>query len=66
MRQGGSDCFIGHGVMFTNDLYPRATAGSRLQTEADWTVVRTTVKAGATLGSGSCGHHRRRSDGRKP
>jgi acetyltransferase-like isoleucine patch superfamily enzyme len=44
--------FIGHGVMFTNDLYPRAvnTDGS-LQTEADWSVVETHVKAGASLGS---------------
>jgi UDP-2-acetamido-3-amino-2,3-dideoxy-glucuronate N-acetyltransferase len=44
--------FIGHGVMFTNDLFPRATRedGSP-QTEADWTVVATTVKKGASIGS---------------
>jgi acetyltransferase-like isoleucine patch superfamily enzyme len=44
--------FIGHGVMFTNDLYPRATAGDgALQTEADWTVVPTLVRQGASIGS---------------
>jgi acetyltransferase-like isoleucine patch superfamily enzyme len=47
------DVFIGHGVMFTNDLYPRATAGDgQLQTEADWKVIPTLVKQGATIGSG--------------
>jgi acetyltransferase-like isoleucine patch superfamily enzyme len=47
------DCvFIGHGVMFTNDKYPRsATAGGALQTEQDWTVVPTYVKKGASIGS---------------
>ena len=34
------DVFVGHGVMFINDPYPRATVEGRLQTEADWTVVR--------------------------
>jgi acetyltransferase-like isoleucine patch superfamily enzyme len=44
--------FIGHGVMFTNDIYPRAvTADGGLQTEADWQVVPTLVKAGASIGS---------------
>jgi len=44
--------FIGHGVVFTNDLYPRATTGDgALQTEADWQVVATRVKAGASIGS---------------
>ena len=44
--------FIGHGVMFTNDLYPRALApGGSLQTQADWTVVETTVRHGASIGS---------------
>ena len=44
--------FIGHGVMFTNDLFPRATNedGSQ-QTEADWSVVVTTIKKGASIGS---------------
>src|SRR3989440_12531883 len=48
------DVFIGHGVMFINDLYPRATtAGGELQTEADWKVDRTFVRAGASIGSGA-------------
>jgi len=46
--------FIGHGVMFINDSYPRATAASgQLQTEADWRVERTLVKQGASIGSGA-------------
>jgi acetyltransferase-like isoleucine patch superfamily enzyme len=45
--------FIGHGVMFTNDSYPRATANGQLQTEADWKVEPTTVKKGASIGSGA-------------
>ena len=46
--------FIGHGVMFINDLYPRATtAAGGLQTEADWHVERTVVKKGASIGSGA-------------
>jgi acetyltransferase-like isoleucine patch superfamily enzyme len=46
--------FIGHGVMFINDSYPRATAvDGNLQTEADWKVERTTVKKGASIGSGA-------------
>jgi acetyltransferase-like isoleucine patch superfamily enzyme len=46
--------FVGHGVMFINDLYPRATtAGGGLQTEADWKVERTVVKKGASIGSGA-------------
>jgi acetyltransferase-like isoleucine patch superfamily enzyme len=45
--------FVGHGVMFINDRYPRSAAGGKLQTEADWTVVPTLVKEGASLGSGS-------------
>ena len=47
------EVFVGHGVMFTNDVYPRATAGGALQTEADWTVVPTRVKRGASIGSGA-------------
>jgi acetyltransferase-like isoleucine patch superfamily enzyme len=44
--------FVGHGVMFTNDLFPRATNvdGSQ-QTEADWKVIETHVKKGASIGS---------------
>jgi acetyltransferase-like isoleucine patch superfamily enzyme len=46
--------FIGHGVMFINDSYPRATAASgALQTEADWKVERTVIKKGASVGSGA-------------
>ena len=46
------EVFIGHGVMFTNDLYPRATTeNGSLQTDADWQVVRTTVKRRASIGS---------------
>jgi acetyltransferase-like isoleucine patch superfamily enzyme len=46
--------FIGHGVMFINDSYPRATApGGNLQTEADWKVERTVVSKGASIGSGA-------------
>ena len=45
------DVFIGHGVMFINDTYPRATANGALQTEADWNVEPTVVKKGASIGS---------------
>jgi UDP-2-acetamido-3-amino-2,3-dideoxy-glucuronate N-acetyltransferase len=46
------EVFIGHGVMFTNDPYPRAVNDDgTLQTEADWTVVRTRVKRRAAIGS---------------
>lgn len=46
------DVFIGHNVTFINDPYPRATnADGELQTEADWVVVPTTVKRGASIGS---------------
>ena len=46
--------FIGHGVMFINDSYPRSTAADgSLQTEADWKVERTVVKKGASIGSGA-------------
>lgn len=45
--------FIGHGVMFINDSYPRATAAAgALQTEADWKVEKTVVKKGASIGTG--------------
>lgn len=47
------EVFVGHGVMFTNDRHPRATAGGRLQTEADWTVAPTVVRRGASIGSGA-------------
>src|SRR5579859_5920002 len=48
------DVFIGHGVMFINDVYPRATAaGGGLQTEADWKVEKTRICKGASVGSGA-------------
>src|SRR3954451_1485612 len=44
--------FIGHGVMFTNDLHPRAiNEDGSLQTDADWSVVTTHVKRRASIGS---------------
>jgi acetyltransferase-like isoleucine patch superfamily enzyme len=46
--------FVGHGVTFINDSYPRATnPGGGLQSEADWKVEPTLVKKGASIGSGS-------------
>jgi acetyltransferase-like isoleucine patch superfamily enzyme len=46
------ECFIGHGVMFTNDVYPGAVnPDGTLQTEADWKVVKTIVKKRASVGS---------------
>ncbi len=48
------EVFIGHGVMFINDRYPRATnPDGSLQTEANWTVERTVIKKGASVGSGA-------------
>jgi acetyltransferase-like isoleucine patch superfamily enzyme len=44
--------FIGHGVMFTNDLFPRATRPDGTpQTEDDWKLIETFVKKGASIGS---------------
>ena len=49
-----SEVFVGHGVTFINDRYPRATsAAGQLQTEADWSVQNTLVKQGASIGSGA-------------
>jgi acetyltransferase-like isoleucine patch superfamily enzyme len=46
--------FVGHGVVFINDMYPRATtADGGLQTEKDWKVDKTLVKKGASIGSGA-------------
>ncbi len=46
--------FIGHGVTFINDSFPRATApGGKLQTEADWKVEPTVIRKGASIGSGA-------------
>lgn len=47
------EVFVGHGVMFINDPDPRATAGGRPQTEADWKVVPTRVCKGASIGTGA-------------
>ena len=46
--------FVGHGVMFINDKYPRATnAGGGLQTDQDWDTLSTVVERGASIGSGA-------------
>jgi acetyltransferase-like isoleucine patch superfamily enzyme len=46
--------FVGHAVVFINDLFPRATtAEGELQTEKDWRVEPTLVKKGASIGSGA-------------
>jgi acetyltransferase-like isoleucine patch superfamily enzyme len=47
------EVFVGHGVMFINDRYPRATADGRPQSEADWAVTPTLVRRGASIGSGA-------------
>src|SRR5580658_6716053 len=46
--------FVGHGVVFINDTYPRATTNAgELKTDADWKVERTLVRKGASIGSGA-------------
>jgi acetyltransferase-like isoleucine patch superfamily enzyme len=46
--------FVGHGVIFINDSYPRATTSDgELQSEADWHLEKTVVRKGASIGSGS-------------
>jgi len=46
------EVFIGHGVVFTNELYPRATnPNGSLKGDADWTVVPTLIRRGASIGS---------------
>lgn len=48
------EVFVGHGVMFINDQYPRATTTEgTMQTEQDWTLLRTVVERGASIGSGA-------------
>lgn len=48
------DVFVGHGVVFVNDKYPRAsTPDGRLQGPEDWTLLETVVERGASLGSGA-------------
>ena len=50
----GDVVFVGHGVFFTTDRYPRAaTAGGELQGDGDWTLERTVVEKGASIGSGA-------------
>ena len=47
------EVFVGHGALFINDKFPRATTSSgELKTAADWTLLRTVVERGAALGSG--------------
>jgi acetyltransferase-like isoleucine patch superfamily enzyme len=46
------EVFVGHGVMFINDIYPRSTtSGGNLQTEADWKLIETRIKRRASIGS---------------
>ena len=46
--------FVGHGVTFINDRYPRATTGAdRLKSDEDWECQTTLVKQGASIGSGT-------------
>ncbi len=45
--------FVGHGVIFTNDRYPRATVADRLQEQTDWEVIPTKVGRDASIGSGA-------------
>lgn len=48
------DVFIGHNVTFINDSYPRATTQEgRMQTEEDWSIEKTWIRRGASIGSGA-------------
>jgi UDP-2-acetamido-3-amino-2,3-dideoxy-glucuronate N-acetyltransferase len=47
------EVFVGHGVMFINDLDPHATTNGKLQTDADWKCIPTRVCRGASIGSGT-------------
>ena len=50
----GDEVFVGHGVMFVNDKFPRATSEiGTLQTEADWVMLETVVCRRASIGSGA-------------
>jgi acetyltransferase-like isoleucine patch superfamily enzyme len=50
----GDEVFVGHGVVFVNDKFPRSTTeAGTLQTDADWTLLRTTVRTGVSIGSGA-------------
>jgi len=45
------EVFVGHNVSFINDIYPRATTGGALQSDADWELQPTLIKRGASLGT---------------
>jgi acetyltransferase-like isoleucine patch superfamily enzyme len=47
------EVFVGHGVMFINDMDPRATTDGKAQTEQDWKVIPTRICRGASIGSGA-------------
>jgi acetyltransferase-like isoleucine patch superfamily enzyme len=47
------EVFVGHGVMFINDRYPRATLDGHLQQDLDWELIPTRVEKGASIGSGA-------------
>ena len=48
------EVFVGHGVVFINDRYPRATTGAgQPQSQTDWEVIPTVVRRGAAIGSGA-------------
>jgi len=47
------DVFVGHGVVFINDIDPRSTIDGRPQSDADWTVIATRICRGASIGSGA-------------
>ena len=49
----GDDVFIGHGVMFVNDKFPRSSTGGELSGPEDWTLLETIVENGAAIGSGA-------------
>lgn len=50
----GDEVFIGHGVIFTNDMHPRAiNKDGTKQTDKDWSVIKTSVGRGASIGSGA-------------
>jgi UDP-2-acetamido-3-amino-2,3-dideoxy-glucuronate N-acetyltransferase len=46
------EVFVGHGVIFINDRFPRATTDGDLQTDSDWNVIPTLIERGVSLGSG--------------
>jgi UDP-2-acetamido-3-amino-2,3-dideoxy-glucuronate N-acetyltransferase len=49
----GDAVFVGHGVMFVNDRFPRAATDGRLVTKGEWELLRTVVEDEAALGSGA-------------